>query len=329
MGESKRLMLIFLLISIIVVFNGVISVDGLKRVDGKKRNFTRVPLGPNQRGPEALAFDCKGQGPYVGISDGRILKWQGQKSGWTEYAVTAVNRSSTCNGVYDNPQEKQCGRPLGLKFDPKTCDLYIADSSVGLLQVGPKGGVASPLAISVNDTAFTFLNALDVDFDKKVVYFTESSTEYHRWDAGKAMEQGYKPTGRLLKYDMKTKNVTVLLKRLSFANGIALSKNKDFVLVASTITSEIRKYWIAGPKEGLSEVILLLRGRPDNIHSDINGDFWIAILDGLSSIKVNEYGEILDSLEGLEDINPTDVQVFGKSIWVGYVDKPFVCYTSI
>ncbi|KAK9198735.1 hypothetical protein WN944_013921 [Citrus x changshan-huyou] len=32
-------------------------------------------------GLESLAFDCNGERSYVGVSDGRILKWQGSKLG--------------------------------------------------------------------------------------------------------------------------------------------------------------------------------------------------------------------------------------------------------
>lgn len=43
-------------------------------------------------GPESLVFDSKGEGPYTGVADGRILKWEGQERGWTEFAVTSSNR---------------------------------------------------------------------------------------------------------------------------------------------------------------------------------------------------------------------------------------------
>jgi len=29
-------------------------------------------------GPESLAFDPDGEGPYTGVSDGRIMKWRGE-----------------------------------------------------------------------------------------------------------------------------------------------------------------------------------------------------------------------------------------------------------
>lgn len=43
-------------------------------------------------GPESLAFDGNGQGPYTGVADGRILKWEGEERGWTQFALTTSNR---------------------------------------------------------------------------------------------------------------------------------------------------------------------------------------------------------------------------------------------
>ena len=36
-------------------------------------------------GPESLAFDHRGGGPYTGVSNGRVLRWKG-RAGWTEFA---------------------------------------------------------------------------------------------------------------------------------------------------------------------------------------------------------------------------------------------------
>lgn len=43
-------------------------------------------------GPESLVFDSLGDGPYTGVADGRILKWEGEERGWTQFAVTSSNR---------------------------------------------------------------------------------------------------------------------------------------------------------------------------------------------------------------------------------------------
>jgi len=53
--------------------------------------LTRLPLPSPITGPESVAFDRNGGGPYVGVSDGRILKYVGRK-GFEEYGYTAPNR---------------------------------------------------------------------------------------------------------------------------------------------------------------------------------------------------------------------------------------------
>ena len=45
-------------------------------------------------GPESLAFDGRGGGPYSGVSDGRILRWQGRLRGWTEFAYNSKHKSA-------------------------------------------------------------------------------------------------------------------------------------------------------------------------------------------------------------------------------------------
>ena len=72
-----------------------------------------------------------------------------------------------------------------------------------------------------------------------------------------------------MKYDPKTKQTTVLLKGLHFANGVQLSKNEDFVIVAETCQSKVVRYYLKGEKKGQSDVFIDgLPGFPDNIRSD-------------------------------------------------------------
>ncbi|KAL6010063.1 hypothetical protein ACLOJK_000494 [Asimina triloba] len=63
------------------------------------RSYERIRIagGGAVVGPESLAFDPNGEGPYTGVSDGRILKWQGKDDdddgiaagGWAEFAFTS------------------------------------------------------------------------------------------------------------------------------------------------------------------------------------------------------------------------------------------------
>ncbi|KAL6129319.1 hypothetical protein ACLB2K_072670 [Fragaria x ananassa] len=108
----------------------------------------------------------------------------------------------------------------------------------GLLKTGPNGGVAQTLATSAEGFPFCFLNGVDIDQETGMVYFTDTSAIYQRRNWELSVSTGDK-TGRFMLYDPSTKNVTVLLHGLAFANGVALSKDGDFVLVTQTTAKNI------------------------------------------------------------------------------------------
>lgn len=86
-----------------------------------------------------------------------------------------------CGGQQDHDRtEHVCGRPLGLRFNEETGDLYIADAYMGLLVIGPNGGLATKVATKAQGISLQFANALDIDRSSGVVYFTDSSSLYPR-----------------------------------------------------------------------------------------------------------------------------------------------------
>lgn len=50
------------------------------------------------QGPESIAFDPLGRGPYTGVADGRVLFWDGHS--WNDFAYTSPNRSATLSGFW-------------------------------------------------------------------------------------------------------------------------------------------------------------------------------------------------------------------------------------
>lgn len=44
------------------------------------------------RGPESVAFDSHGGGPYVSVEDGGIMRWNGGGEGWSNFATTRPRR---------------------------------------------------------------------------------------------------------------------------------------------------------------------------------------------------------------------------------------------
>lgn len=75
--------------------------------------------------------------------------------------------------------EPQCGRPLGLRFDRKNGDLYIADAYYGLMVVGPEGGLATPLTTDMAGKSILFANDLDIHHNGSI-FFTDTSKRYNR-----------------------------------------------------------------------------------------------------------------------------------------------------
>lgn len=61
--------------------------EGMKSIYNVGQRVLPVRLGRPAFGPESLAFDHRGDGPYTGVSNGRVLRWRGAAHrGWTEFA---------------------------------------------------------------------------------------------------------------------------------------------------------------------------------------------------------------------------------------------------
>ncbi|XP_052205890.1 protein STRICTOSIDINE SYNTHASE-LIKE 13 [Diospyros lotus] len=233
-------------------------------------------------GPESLEFDSSGRGPYTGLADGRIVRWMGEDEGWQTFALVTRNWSEKqCGKGVDSTTPKQwkveaqCGRPLGLRFDQKTGDLYIADAYYGLLVVGPEGGVASPLATHAGGKPIFFANDLDIHANGSI-FFTDTSKKYNRVEHFLIMLEG-EATGRLLRYDPPTRTTHIVLDGLVFPNGVQLSKDQSFLLFTETTNCRLMKYWLEGPRKGSTEVVVDLPGFPDNVRLTERGEFWVAI----------------------------------------------------
>ncbi|KAJ8505579.1 hypothetical protein OPV22_006465 [Ensete ventricosum] len=342
---SLGLVLLSIMLALLLPFS---SCHEEKAID-KLESVERLVL-TTVAGPESLAFDRRGEGPYTGVSGGRILKWQGKGCGWTGFAVNAGNRKEWCD-TSDVSLESMCGRPLGLQFHNATGVLYVADAYFGLLAVGPKGGAARRLAASADGGRFNFTNGVDVDQGTGEVYFTDSSTRYQRPDYILSVITG-DSTGRLMKYDPRTRKVTVLRRGLPFPNGVALSGDGNFLLFAETGSCRVVKHWLRGPRTGAMEVFAELPGYPDNIRRTARGEYWIALnrekinLNGGGitedekategeaaaaaaehpvAVRLSREGKVLEVLlDGGESTSVSEVAEENGAIWIGSVEMPYV-----
>jgi sugar lactone lactonase YvrE len=208
-------------------------------------------------GPESVEVDAEGR-IYGGTSDGRILR-----------IVLDVIGEEAIETYADTG-----GRPLGLQFAADG-RLIVADGVRGLLSIGDDAQV-EVLTRSAGRRPFRFTNDLDIAADG-VIYFSDASSRFgpdeYLYDLLEA-----RPHGRLLAYDPASRETRVLLDDLYFANGVALSRAEDFLLVAETYRYRIRRYWLRGPRAGEAEVFIDdLPGFPDGIAADRNGTFWVAM----------------------------------------------------
>ncbi|CAN8284725.1 unnamed protein product [Cochlearia groenlandica] len=281
----RLLMVVAILLAILfsfTEFSNEITKHGESMLTVHLQDFNIIPT-TGAFGPESLAFDFSGDGPFTGLSDGRIVKWLANESRWIDFAVTTPIREG-CEGPHEHQQtEHVCGRPLGLAFEKSSGDLYIADAYMGLLKVGPNGGLANQILTCQLDEPLRFTNSLDIDSRTGVVYFTDSSSVYQRRNYIGVMMSGDK-TGRLMKYDPKSNQVTTLLNNLSFANGVVLSQTGDYLLIVETATCRILRYWLNNNHNNNNnnnneyEVFAeRLPGFPDNIKRSPRGGFWVGL----------------------------------------------------
>ncbi|HMV41443.1 MAG TPA: SMP-30/gluconolactonase/LRE family protein [Leptospiraceae bacterium] len=204
-------------------------------------------------GPEGLAIDRNGI-IYGGTAEGNITRI---------YPDGKVE-----------PFINTGGRPLGIEFDANG-NLIVCDAWKGLLSVSKEGKVTT-LSDSADNVPFRFTDDLDIASDG-MIYFTDASSKFHQPEYLYDLLEG-KPHGRFLKYNPYTKETTVLLKNLYFANGVALSKNEDFVLINETYRYRITRFYLKGEKKGTSDIFLEnTPGFPDNITSNRKGSFYLAL----------------------------------------------------
>lgn len=225
------------------------------------------------------------------------------------------------------------GRPLGIEYD-KAGNLIVADAIRGLLQIAPDGDV-TVLVDEVEGKPVTYADDLDIASDG-MIYFTDATTafpasEYKGTLSASLLEiLEHKGNGRLIQYNPSTHDAVVLMDRLVFANGVALSADNRYVLVNETGSYRVLRYWLKGERQGTHDVFIdNLPGFPDNISRTRDGNFFVglasprsAVVDRLSPypwlrsmvqrlpafmrpaaqayshiIRLSEGGEVLESLQ--------------------------------
>ncbi|KAB7502672.1 Adipocyte plasma membrane-associated protein, partial [Armadillidium nasatum] len=231
--------------------------------------------------PESMASRAVNE-LFVSLHNGSIARVWGHDFEKVKIVATI---GPGCAGPWE---ESICGRPLGLRFSDRK--LIVADSYLGIFEVdidtGKKVRLVDP-DVPIGGLKPKVIDDLDIDSDGNI-YWSDASTQIYLEDG--LVELISQPSGRLIKYDAKTKKNEVLIPRVHFANGVQLSPAQDFVLVSETFRHKVRRYWLKGPKAGTSDIFVSgLPGMPDNIRPRKDGGYYLSLVTSRNPDHIDFY----------------------------------------
>jgi len=184
------------------------------------------------------------------------------------------------------------GRALGIETDADG-SFVVANAYTGLQRISQDGRVESLLS-EVDGKPLMYADDLAIANDG-TIYFSEASTKFgaeksagtYEGSLLDIMEHG--GHGLIIAFHPDEDVARVIIDGLQFANGVAISDDQSYLLVAETGSYRILKHWLLGPRAGETDVLIdNLPAFPDNINNGLNGNFWV----GLVAPRV----EVLDSL---------------------------------
>ncbi|XP_078488953.1 adipocyte plasma membrane-associated protein isoform X2 [Ciona intestinalis] len=220
-------------------------------------------------GPESIAEGGDGK-LYTGLADGRVVCIHPSNDG--EIGAGKVENITTgvIEGAVATDDALSQGRPLGIRLNGNT--LYVMDAVYGFYSIDlftkKVTLLVTPNAV---EPAMKLPNDLTFTSDGKTVYFTDVTSQASILQAGYIALTSV-CSGRVIKYDIPTKKVTVVLKDLCGANGIQLTKDDKSVIVCEF--NHHRCKWF-DVKTWEQKHVLYLPVMPDNVRMSHYGTYWI------------------------------------------------------
>ena len=187
---------------------------GPHAANDKLAGLTLIPLGA-EAGPEHIVLARDGK-LYAAVASGNILR---------------MNPDGSAQEVFANTG----GRVLGFAFDAAG-RLIAADAVKGLLAIDLDRKVTL-LTDEVGGDPIRYADAVVVAKTGKI-YFSDASARFGPAQWGGTLEAAVldiieqASTGRILEYDPAANATRIVVKGLSFANGVALSSDEQTLFVA-------------------------------------------------------------------------------------------------
>jgi sugar lactone lactonase YvrE len=239
--------------------------DRLAKADG-------IPLGKHE-GPEDVTLGHDGR-LYATSKDGHILQILPDGS------VQEFARAG--------------GRPLGIEAAADG-SLIVANAYIGLQRISTAGEVETILT-GIGGQPLRYADDLAIAANG-TIYFSDASTKFGAREYSGTYEGSlldileHGGHGRIIAFEPSTGATEVIMDGLNFANGVAISEDQTYLLIAETGSYRILRYWLQGEAAGSTDFVIdNLPGFPDNINNGLQGRFWIGLgsprskaLDDLSS----------------------------------------------
>jgi sugar lactone lactonase YvrE len=247
---------------------------GVHAVNQRLAGLQVIDLGVEE-GPEHVAFGPDGR-LYAAVASGKLLRMNADGSAQQVFASTG-------------------GRVLGFAFD-EAGNLIAADAFKGLLEITPDGKVRV-LANAVGGDPIRYADAVVVARNG-IIYFTDASTRFGPADWGGTFEASIldiieqSASGRVLAYDPASGTTRRVAHGLSFANGIALSEDEQWLFVAETGRYRVWKIAVVvadldlarGPSAQARVLLDNVPGYPDNLMRGQQGRLWLGFTKPRSAV---------------------------------------------
>lgn len=210
---------------------------------------TRVPVGA--LGPEDTVIAGDGT-VYSALRDGGKLLRVRPGANKAELVADIGGRGLGCE-LMDDGRILVCNADLGLQ----AVDVETGAVEALLPEIfGQRFGICNNAAIAAGGTVFVSESCQGYrleNFRRDIIEDTKSG-RLLRWQAGQEPE--------------------VLLDGLTFANGVVLDPQGEFVLVAETGKGRIHRVWL---DDGRADIFAEVPGYPDNLSLGSDGLFWCAV----------------------------------------------------
>jgi len=221
-----------------------------------------------EEGPEQISIGKDGK-LYTTVLSRKILR---------------MNQDGTQQEVF----VKTGGRVLGFDFDAQG-NMIAADVNNGLISISPDRKI-TVLTNKVNGDPIRYADAVIVAKSGKI-YFSDASMRFAPKDWGGTFEASVldileqRSTGRLLEYDPATRETRTVSRGFSFANGVALSLDEQWLFLNETgkyriwkISVSAKDLDISHPDKSAKILIDNLPGYPDNLMRGLDGKIWVGLV---------------------------------------------------